>query len=65
MEELLEKARNYAHRAEVYSEEGEILSSNFRNGQLHKIENSLSAGISLRMIKENKLGARKHRRPPS
>ncbi|MEW6708487.1 MAG: metallopeptidase TldD-related protein [Candidatus Riflebacteria bacterium] len=56
MEKLLEKAIRLFDQVEIFSHESEVKSVNFENLQLHDIETSLERGVSVRAIKNGKLG---------
>jgi PmbA protein len=56
MEELLEMAKKAADQAEVYSLEERADTIRFENAQLKDIESKTQSGISLRLIKEGRLG---------
>ena len=56
MEELLEIARKASDQAEVYSLDQTGDSVSFENAKLKDIDNKLQSGISLRIIKDGKLG---------
>ncbi|MCL0034778.1 TldD/PmbA family protein [Dehalococcoidia bacterium] len=56
MEELLEIARKASDQVEVYSLDQTVDSISFENAKLKDIDSKLQSGISLRIIKEGKLG---------
>ena len=56
MEELLEMARKRADQAEVYSLDEAADEVRFEDGKLKDIESESQSGVSLRIIKEGKLG---------
>ncbi|MBI4723370.1 MAG: TldD/PmbA family protein [Candidatus Stahlbacteria bacterium] len=56
MEKLLEIAKKVALKAEVYSMESTTNSVGLEDGRLNDIESKFQSGISLRIIKDNKLG---------
>ena len=56
MEKLLEMAKKVCDQAEVYSYEPSTSSVDFENAKLYDIESSIHAGVSLRIIKNGKLG---------
>ena len=56
MEKLLEMARKICDEAEVYSIEHTYNPVTFEDAKLHDIESKFQSGISLRIIKNGKLG---------
>lgn len=56
MEKLLEMAKKVCDKAEVYSNEYAYNPVSFENAKLHDIDTKLQSGVSLRIIKDNKLG---------
>jgi PmbA protein len=56
MEKLLEIARRRCDKAEVYSLDQTVNAIIFENAKLKNLETKLQSGISLRIIKDNKLG---------
>jgi PmbA protein len=56
MEKLLELARKVCDKAEVYSNEYTYNPVSFKNAKLHHIDSKFQSGVSLRIVKENKLG---------
>jgi len=56
MEKLLEQAKKVCDKAEVFSLEHTSHTVSFEDAQLHDIENKIQSGLSLRIIKDNKLG---------
>jgi PmbA protein len=56
MEELLETARRISDQVEVYSLDQTVNSVSFENAKLKDIDSKLQSGISLRIIKDGKLG---------
>jgi len=56
MEKLLEMARKVCDRAEVYSNDYAYSPVSFENGKLHDIDTKFQSGVSLRIIKDNRLG---------
>ncbi len=56
MEKLLEMAKKVFDKAEVYSVEYTNNSVAFENAKLHDIDSKFQSGISLRIIKDGKLG---------
>lgn len=56
MEKILEMAMKVCDKAEVYSYEPKNISVSFENAKLHDIESKFQAGVSLRIIKDGKLG---------
>lgn len=56
MERLLEMARDVSDKAEIYSIGYKHNSVSFKNAKLHDIESKFQSGVSLRIIKDNKLG---------
>lgn len=56
MEKLLEMARKVCDKAEVYSIENTHNIVSFKNAKLHDIDSKFQSGLSLRVIKDGKLG---------
>jgi len=56
MEKLLEMAKKISDKAEIYSLGFTHNSISFKNAKLHDIESKFQSGMSLRIIKDNKLG---------
>jgi PmbA protein len=56
MEKLLELAKRVCDKAEVYSNEYTYNPVSFKNAKLHHIDSKFQSGVSLRIVKENKLG---------
>jgi PmbA protein len=56
MEKLLEMAKKVCDKAEVYSVEYTNNHVSFENAKLQNIDNKFQSGLSLRIIKDNKLG---------
>jgi PmbA protein len=56
MEQLLEMARKVSDKAEVYSTERRADGVSFEDAYLKDIDSSIQSGISLRIIKNDKLG---------
>jgi len=56
VEKLLEKAKKVCDKAELYSNEYIYNPVSFKNARLHDIDSTIQSGISLRIIKEGKLG---------
>ena len=56
MEKLLEMAKKVSDKAEIYSLGFTHNSVSFKNAKLHDIGSKFQSGISLRIIKDNKLG---------
>lgn len=56
MEKLLEMARRVADQAEVYYHDSVSDSATFQDAKLHDIETNLLSGVSLRIIKDGRLG---------
>lgn len=56
MEKLLELAAKCCDHAEIYCKDSETRSVIFKNSRLHGIETQLQAGVSIRLIKDGKLG---------
>jgi PmbA protein len=56
MEKLLEMAKKVSDQAEIYSQEHMNNAVSFQNAKLHEIESSFQSGLSLRIIKNGKLG---------
>ena len=52
----MELAKKSCDKAEVYSLQHNINSVSFENAKLHDIETNFQSGLSLRIIKDNKLG---------
>ncbi len=66
MEQLLEQARRVSDQSEVYFQEQSSDSVSFENGLLKNVESRDQSGISLRLIREGRLGfayTRNLRRP--
>ncbi len=56
MERLLEMAKRVSDQAEIYSIAGRSDGVSFENAHLKDIESSMQSGLSLRIIKDDKLG---------
>jgi PmbA protein len=56
MEQLLEMTKKVCEQAEVYSVEYTTNSVSFENAKLHDIDSKIQSGLSLRIIKDGKLG---------
>lgn len=56
MEKLLEMAQKVCDRGEIYSCEYSYTPVTFKNAKLHDIDSTFQSGMSLRMVKDNKLG---------
>ncbi|MCP4583083.1 MAG: TldD/PmbA family protein [candidate division Zixibacteria bacterium] len=56
MEKLLELAKKVSDKAEVYSTEYTYSPVSFENAKLHEINSTFQSGLSLRIIKDGKLG---------
>ncbi|MBI5882914.1 MAG: TldD/PmbA family protein [Elusimicrobia bacterium] len=56
MEKLLEMAGKAADQAEVFSLDGRSSGAGFENAELHDIKADMACGVSLRVIKDGKLG---------
>lgn len=56
MEQLFEIAKKVSDQSEVYSVASQADSVSFENAHLKDIESSMQSGLSLRIIKDNKLG---------
>lgn len=56
MEKLLDMARKAADQAEVYAHDQVTDSVTFQDSKLHDIETNYISGVSLRIIKDGKLG---------
>jgi PmbA protein len=56
MEKLLQMAKGVCDKAEVYSHGIKYNKVSFENAKLHDIESAFQSGISLRIIKNGKLG---------
>lgn len=56
MEKLLQMAKRVCDKAEVYSHGNTYNSVSFQNAKLHDIESTFLSGLSLRIIKNGKLG---------
>jgi PmbA protein len=56
MEKLMELARTKSDKVEIYSIEGKIDSIWFENLKLKDVDTKLQSGVSLRLIKDGKLG---------
>ena len=56
MEQLLEMAKKVCDQAEVYVVERSSSSVSFENAKLHDIDSKIQSGLSLRIIKDGKLG---------
>lgn len=56
MEKLLEMAKEVCDKAEVYSNEYTYNPVTFKNAKLHDIDSKFQSGVSLRIIKDSKLG---------
>ncbi len=56
MEELLEIAKKVSDQVEIYSLDQTVDSVSFENAKLKDIDSTLQSGISLRIIKDGKLG---------
>jgi len=56
MEQLLEMAKKVCDQAEIYSIEYTRNSVSFENAKLHDVDSKIQSGLSLRIIKDGKLG---------
>ncbi len=56
MERLMEMAKRVSDQVEIYSLDQTTDGVSFENGKLKDIESSLQSGLSLRMIKDGRLG---------
>ncbi|MBA4394081.1 MAG: TldD/PmbA family protein [Desulfobacca sp.] len=56
MEQLLKKARQASHQAEIYLLKQQSDQIHFENGRLKEIESKMQSGLSLRIIKDGCLG---------
>ena len=56
LEKLLEMAKKYTDEVEIYQIDYSVSSISFENGILKDIESSIQSGVSLRIIKDEKLG---------
>ena len=56
MEKLLEMAKKLSDQAEVYSRESTYNSVSFQDSKLHDLDSVFQSGVSLRIIKDGKLG---------
>ncbi len=56
MEKLLEMTKKVCNQAEIYSVDTKQNSVSFENAKLHDIETKFQSGVSLRIIKDGKLG---------
>lgn len=56
MENILEKALDYAKEAEVYRENFQNTGVNFQSNRLKSIDNSFGEGVGLRVIKNGRVG---------
>ncbi len=56
MEKLLEMAKRVADQAEVFSIQGEADGASFENARLKDIESNDQSGLSLRIIKDGRVG---------
>jgi PmbA protein len=56
MERLFEMAKKVSDQAEIYSITGRVDGVSFENAHLKDIESSMQSGLSLRIIKDGKLG---------
>ncbi|MCX8015496.1 MAG: TldD/PmbA family protein [candidate division WOR-3 bacterium] len=56
MEKLLEIAKKVCDQVEIYNLDSKQIVVSFENAKLHEIETKFQSGVSLRIIKDNKLG---------
>ena len=56
MEKLLEMAKKVCNQAEIYSIDNKQNVVGFENAKLHEIDTKFQSGVSLRIIKDGKLG---------
>lgn len=56
MEKLLEMAKKVCDQAEIYSIDNKQNFVSFENAKLHEIDTKFQSGVSLRIIKDSKLG---------
>jgi PmbA protein len=56
MEKLLQMAKQFSDQAEVYSRESTYNSVSFQDSKLHDLDSVFQSGVSLRIIKDGKLG---------
>ncbi len=56
MEKLLEMAKKVCDKAEVYSHDYSYAPVSFKDGKLHDIQTKFQSGLSIRIIKDNRLG---------
>jgi PmbA protein len=56
MEKLLEIAKNVSDQAEVYINDGAVNRVTYVNGKLDDISSTFRSGVSLRLVKDGKLG---------
>jgi len=56
MEKLLQMAKKVCDQAEVYSVQSETSTVYFQNAKLNNIEQAIQSGVTLRIIKDGKLG---------
>lgn len=56
MEKLLEMAKKVCDKAEVYSHDYSYAPVSFKDAKLHDIQTKFQSGLSIRIIKDNKLG---------
>lgn len=56
MEKLLEMAKKLCDQVEIYSSENTSSSVSFEDAKLHDIDSKFQSGISMRIIKDGKLG---------
>ncbi len=56
MEKLLQMAKRVSDQAEVYSQESTYNSVSFQDSKLHDLDSVFQSGVSLRIIKDGKLG---------
>jgi PmbA protein len=56
MEKLLETAKKVCNQAEIYSIDNKQNVVSFENAKLHEIDTKFQSGVSIRIIKDGKLG---------
>lgn len=56
MEKLLELALKQCEKAEIFSHDTEVKTAIFKNSRLHGVETRLQSGVSIRLIKDGRLG---------
>ncbi len=56
MEKLLEMARKVCDKAEIYSLSQKLIESDFEASKLQEVNSNILSGISLRIIKDGKMG---------